>query len=75
MISVPDAAMLPSTGRPMARSNGSTISGGNPFGYSGNGWSRTIPAISQWPVVVSLPAERSVSRPCAVPGTARGSRP
>ncbi len=47
MISVPEAATLPRISRPIARSNGSTISAGNPFGYSGNGCSRTIPAISQ----------------------------
>jgi hypothetical protein len=34
-----------------------------------------MPAISQWPVVVSLPAERSVSRPWAEPGSAAGSTP
>ena len=51
------------------------ISGGNPSGYSGNGSSSRIPIISQCPVVVSLPAERSVARPCAVPAAARGATP
>ena len=32
-----------------------------------------MPIISQCPVVVSLPAERSVARPNAAPGSARGS--
>src|SRR5262245_40402707 len=75
MISVPEAGTLPSTSRPIWRSNGSMISGGKPFGYSGKGSVRTIPAISQCPVVVSLPAERSVRRPRAVPGRASGSTP
>ncbi len=63
MISVPDAGTLPRIPRPIASSNGSTISGGNPSGYSGNGSSSRIPIISQCPVVVSLPADRSVARP------------
>jgi hypothetical protein len=75
MISVPDAGSLPSTSRPIRSWNGSMISGGNPSGYSGNGSSSTTPDISQWPVVVSLPAERSVRRPCAVPASALGSTP
>src|SRR6266508_489974 len=75
MISVPDAAVLPSTKRPIASSNGWMTSGGKPFGYKGNGRSRTMPHISQWPVVVSLPAERSVSRPWPVPGPAVGTMP
>ena len=63
MISVPDAGTLPRIPRPIASSNGTTISGGNPSGYSGNGSSSRIPIISQCPVVVSLPADRSVARP------------
>ena len=63
MISVPEAGSLPRIDWPIARSNGSTISAGNPSGYSGNGSSSRIPIISQCPVVVSLPAERSVARP------------
>ena len=75
MISVPDAGTLPSTERPIAASNGSITSGGNPFGYKGNGSSRRMPIISQCPVVVSLPAESSVARPCAEPTSARGATP
>ncbi len=75
MISVPEAGTLPRTRRPMARSKGSITSGGNPSGYRGNGRSSTIPAISQWPVVVSFPAERSVRRPWAVPASALGGTP
>src|SRR5688572_6693294 len=75
MISVPEAGSLPKTSWPTCFWKGSMISGGKPSGYSGNGSVRTIPDISQWPVVVSLPAERSVSRPCAVPGSDRGSIP
>ena len=68
MIAVPDAGTLPSTPRPIADSNGSNTSGGNPSGYKGNGRSSRMPIISQCPVVVSLPADTSVARPCAVPG-------
>src|SRR3954462_6595254 len=75
MISVPEAGTLPKTPCPIAAENGSMISGGNPSGYSGNGVSSRMPIISQWPVVVSLPAENSVARPCAVPGSARGAMP
>ena len=63
MISVPDAGTLPRIRRPIASSNGPTISGGNPSGYNGNGSSSRMPIISQCPVVVSFPAERSVARP------------
>ena len=41
-------------------------------GYSGNGSSSRMPIISQCPVVVSLPADRSVARPCAEPASAAG---
>src|SRR5581483_261571 len=75
MISVPDAGRLPSTGRPIRSTNGSMTSGGNPRGERGNGRSRTIPDISQCPVVVSLPADRSVRRPWAVPSAARAGTP
>ena len=51
------------------------ISGGKPFGYVGNGRSRTIPAISKWPVMVSFPAEASIIFPCAVPGAGSGGTP
>ncbi len=69
MISVPEAATLPRTSLPTASSNGRMTSGGNPSGYVGNGSSKTTPVTSQWPVVLSLPADRSVSLPCAVPGS------
>jgi hypothetical protein len=75
MISVPEAGRFPRAFFPTARSNGSMTSGGNPFGYRGNGRSSTIPHISQWPVVVSLPADLSVSFPWAVPASARASKP
>src|SRR4051794_6012832 len=74
-ISVPDAGTLPSTPCSIADENGPITSSGNPFGYSGNGVSSRTPIISQCPVVVSLPAETSVARPCAVPGSARGTTP
>ena len=63
MIAVPEAGRLQSTRRPTTASNGSSTSGGNPSGYVGNGCSSTTPIISQCPVVVSLPAPRSASRP------------
>src|SRR5919198_2311395 len=75
MMSVPEAGLLPSTFRPIASSNGWITASGKPFGYVGKGRSRTTPAISQCPVVLSLPAERSVSRPWAVPGPASGGTP
>ena len=63
MMPVPEAGRLHSTCRPIAASNGSMTSGGKPSGYVGNGRSSTTPIISQWPVVVSLPAPRSARRP------------
>ena len=63
MISVPDAGLLPSTPRPVRFMNGSITSSGKPCGYVGNAVGVTTPIISQWPVVVSLPFERSSSRP------------
>ena len=51
------------------------ISGGNPCGKSGNGLSRWMPAISQCPVVVSLPGEASVARPNAPSGATAGASP
>ena len=75
MISVPEAGRFPSTVRPISRSNAPMRSEGKPSGYKGNGSSRRIPIISQCPVVVSLPADRSVARPCAEPGAAVASTP
>ena len=63
MISVPDAGRLPRTPRPVLCMNGSITSCGNPCGYVGIAVGVTTPISSQWPVVVSLPFERSISRP------------
>ncbi len=63
MISVPEATTLPRVPRPIRRSNSAIISGGKPDGKVGNGRSRTTPAISQWPVTESFPAETSAIRP------------
>ena len=64
MIAVPLAARLPRTpATPMASVQGPTISGGKPRGKSASGSSRTTPIISQWPVIVSLPFERSAIFP------------
>src|SRR5258706_4833482 len=65
MIAVPDAALLPSTPRPVCRENSARISFENPFGNVGNARSSTMPIISQWPVTESLPAEASAMRPHA----------
>ena len=64
MISVPDAGMLPRTpGTFASATNRSMTSVGKPSGYVGKAFSSTMPAISQWPVVVSFPFERSAQRP------------
>ena len=48
---------------------------GSRRGTAGRARRGVMPIISQWPVVVSLPAERSTAQPCAVPGSARGAIP
>ncbi len=76
MISVPDAGMLPRIpGTEVSRINLSITDGGNPFGYVGNAWSKMIPAISQCPVVVSLPLERSAHRPYEPRSWSNGGTP
>ena len=75
MISVPDAATFPITGRPVAAANASITSAGNPLGYVGNGRAVTMPIISQWPVVVSIPRLRSASRPYTAGASPRGGQP
>src|SRR5687768_8328036 len=67
-ISVPEAALLPRTLRPMPASKASTISGGNPPGKVWKAVSVTRPVISQWPVAVSLPALFSAILPQAPSG-------
>src|SRR5947208_2625809 len=64
MISVPDAGIFPRMPGTRARvTNCSITCVGNPLGYVGKAFCRTIPAISQCPVVVSLPFDRSVHFP------------
>src|SRR3979411_616993 len=76
MISVPEAGILPSTpGTPVSVINRSRIDCGNPFGYVGNACCKTIPAISQWPVVVSLPFERKAHLPNDPRGSELGDTP
>src|SRR5687768_2113983 len=75
MISVPEAGLLPSTPRPVWFMNGSMTSSGNPCGYVGKGVGVTTPASSQWPVVVSLPFERSSSRPATAGAPGWGGQP
>ena len=66
MIAVPDAALLPSTPRPVCRENSARSSRENPFGNTGNARSSTMPIISQCPVTESLPDDASAMRPTAV---------
>ncbi len=75
MISVPEAGTLPITPRPVASANASTTSGGKPSGYVGMGSGVTMPISSQWPMVVSLPAERVVRRPTIDGGASAGGQP
>src|SRR3990170_3941892 len=57
IISVPEAVLPQSQPQPVSLVNLSMTSGGKPSGNTGNGFSSTMPAISQWPVAVSLPGE------------------
>ena len=75
MISVPDAGLLPITPRPVWFMNGSITSSGNPCGYVGNAVGVTTPIISQCPVVVSLPFERSTSLPATAGAPGCGGQP
>src|SRR5581483_4495202 len=75
MISVPLAGLLPSTPRPVRFMNGSITSSGKPCGYVGIGCGVTTPISSQWPVVVSLPRERSRSRPATAGAPGCGGQP
>ena len=75
MISVPLAGLLPSTPRPVRFMNGSITSSGKPNGYVGIACGVTIPISSQWPVVVSLPRERSSSRPAIAGAPGCGAQP
>src|SRR4051794_7529788 len=75
MISVPDAGLLPSTPRPVWCMNGSITSNGKPCGYVGIGCGVTTPISSQCPVMVSLPLERSSSRPATAGAPGCGGQP
>ena len=75
MISVPDAGLLPITPRPVLCMNGSITSCGKPCGYVGNACAVTMPMCSQWPVVVSLPFERSRRRPATAGAPGCGGQP
>ena len=75
MITVPLAGWLPSHPRPVSRVNASMTSGGKPSGYVGNACVSTIPIISQWPVVVSLPALASAFLPHEARGASTGGTP
>ena len=52
---------------------GPVSSGGKPRGNTPKGRAVTTPAISQWPVVESVPAEAGVMRPKAMVGRAAGA--
>ena len=75
MISVPLAGLLPITPRPVRFMNGSITSSGKPYGYVGIAVGVTMPISSQWPVVVSLPFERSRSRPAIAGAPGCGAQP
>src|SRR5215203_3571522 len=75
MISVPDAGLLPRTPRPVRCMNGSITSCGKPCGYVGIAVGVTTPISSQWPVVVSLPFERSSRRPATAGAPGCGGQP
>src|SRR6266568_2176460 len=76
MITVPLAARFARMpGTPVSRTKGSTTSGGKPRGKSASPSFRTIPIISQWPVIVSLPFDRSAIRPCQPTGYGSGGTP
>ena len=73
--SVPDAGSLQRyPGTPVRRTNSSSTSAEKPSGKVGNPSSRTTPTISQCPVVVSLPHERSAQRPKHASGSAGRGR-
>ena len=74
MMAVPDAVLLPSKPRPAAAASAVMIAGGKPFGNVAIAVSVTRPAISQWPVMVSLPADASRIAPQAPRGAARRAR-
>src|SRR4051794_2452200 len=75
MISVPLAGLLASTPRPVRFMNGSITSSGNPYGYVGIACGVTTPISSQWPVVVSLPFDRSTRRPAIAGAPGCGAHP
>ena len=75
MIAVPDAALLPSRPRPAAARSGCVIAGGKPSGNVAIACLVTSPAISQWPVIVSLPADASRITPQAARGAAASRTP
>src|SRR4051794_15836058 len=75
MISVPLAGLLPITPRPVRFMNGSITSSGKPYGYVGIAVGVTTPISSQWPVVVSLPLERSSRRPAIAGAPGCGAHP
>ena len=70
MTSVPEYGLLTITPLPVFSEKALIISLGNPFGYVGSGFGDTSPAISQCPIIVSLPIERSMHLPTAASGDA-----
>ena len=76
MIRVPLATRLASTpGTPVAATQGSITPRGKPRGKSVRGSTSGTPIISQCPVMVSLPGERSAMRPHDAAGRATGGTP
>ena len=73
---MPLAARFPRMpGTPVSATKGSTISGGKPSGKSARPSFRTIPIISQCPVMVSFPRDRSAIRPWNALGNGSGGTP
>src|SRR5438067_12255260 len=76
MMAVPLAGLLPRyPGAPESCTHSCISSGGNPWGKVVNPFSRTMPTISQCPVVVSFPCETSAIVPKLARGADAGGQP
>ena len=73
---MPLAGLFPRyPGAPESCSHSRINSGGNPCGKVVKPFSRMTPTISQWPVVVSFPADRSAIVPKLARGAEAGGQP
>lgn len=76
MIAVPEAVLFPrNPAHPVTVKNCCIRPGGNPDGKVGNSLSRTSPASSQCPVVLSFPRDRCAIRPKNARGVFVGRTP